>query len=86
MFVLCCAASGLATDRSPVQGVLPSVKNHYGTEKEAWALNGLEEPLEKKVCNDGTLVQLLCFWTFSIVLSLSKNTVLFILQNTTIPG
>jgi hypothetical protein len=25
------------------------VKNDYGTEKEVWALNGLEEPLEKKV-------------------------------------
>jgi hypothetical protein len=28
-------------------------------------------------------LQLLCFWTLSIVLSLSKNTVLFIFQNTT---
>jgi hypothetical protein len=26
------------------------VKNDYGTKKEAWALNGLEEPLKK---NDG---------------------------------
>jgi hypothetical protein len=26
------------------------VKNYYGTEEEAWALNGLEEPLEKKCC------------------------------------
>jgi hypothetical protein len=25
------------------------VKNDYGTEYEAWALNGLEEPLKKKV-------------------------------------
>jgi hypothetical protein len=24
------------------------VKNDYGTEKEAWVLNGLEEPLKKK--------------------------------------
>jgi hypothetical protein len=24
------------------------VKNDYGTEKEAWALNGLEEPLKRK--------------------------------------
>jgi hypothetical protein len=23
------------------------VKNDYGTEKETWALNGLEEPLKK---------------------------------------
>jgi hypothetical protein len=23
------------------------VKNDYGTEEEAWALNGLEEPLKK---------------------------------------
>jgi hypothetical protein len=28
-------------------------------------------------------VQVLCFWTLSIVLSLPKNTVLFIFQNTT---
>jgi hypothetical protein len=26
-----------------------------------------------KVCDDGTLAQILCFWTLSIVLSLSKN-------------
>jgi hypothetical protein len=25
------------------------VKNDYGTEKEAWALNGLEEPLKNKL-------------------------------------
>jgi hypothetical protein len=43
-FILC---SGLATGWSLAQGVLPSVKNDYGTE-EAWALNGLEEPLKKK--------------------------------------
>jgi hypothetical protein len=36
-----------------------------------------------KVCDDGTLVKILCFWTLSIVLSLSKSTVLFIFQNTT---
>jgi hypothetical protein len=36
-----------------------------------------------KVCDNGTLIQILCFWALSIVLSLSKNTVLFILQNTT---
>jgi hypothetical protein len=29
------------------------VKNNYGTEKEAWALNGLEELLKKKrICVD----------------------------------
>jgi hypothetical protein len=27
------------------------VKNDYGTEYEAWALNGLEEQLKKKVYN-----------------------------------
>jgi hypothetical protein len=27
------------------------VKNDYGTEKEALALNGLEEPLKKKNCS-----------------------------------
>jgi hypothetical protein len=31
-----------------------------------------------KVCDDGALVKILCFWILSIVLSLSKNTVLFI--------
>jgi hypothetical protein len=46
-FILC-LGSGLATGCSLVQGVLPSVKNDYGTEQEAWALNGLEEPLKKK--------------------------------------
>jgi hypothetical protein len=25
------------------------VKNDYGTEKEVWALNGLEEPLKKEM-------------------------------------
>jgi predicted PurR-regulated permease PerM len=39
--------SGLATGWSLVQEVLPSVKNDYGTEYEAWALNALEEPLKK---------------------------------------
>jgi hypothetical protein len=33
-----------------------------------------------KVYNDGTLVQILCFWILSIVLSLSKNIGLFILK------
>jgi hypothetical protein len=28
------------------------VKNYYGTQYEAWALNGLEEPLEKKKPQD----------------------------------
>jgi type II secretory pathway component PulK len=41
--------SGLATSWSLVQGVLPSVKNDYGAEQEAWTLNGLEEPLKKKL-------------------------------------
>jgi hypothetical protein len=26
-----------------------------------------------KVCDNGTLIQVLCFWTLSIILSLSKN-------------
>jgi hypothetical protein len=30
-----------------------------------------------------TVIQILCFWTLSIVFSLSKNAVLFIFQNTT---
>jgi hypothetical protein len=32
------------------------VKNDYGTEKEAWDLKGLEEPLKKK-CQDITLAK-----------------------------
>jgi hypothetical protein len=31
-----------------VQGVLPSVKNYYGTEEEYRTMNVLEEPLKKK--------------------------------------
>jgi hypothetical protein len=31
------------------------VKNGYGTEQEAWALNGLEEPLEEKGLDDWLL-------------------------------
>jgi hypothetical protein len=31
-----------------------------------------------KVCDDATLVQILCFWTLSIVQSVPKNIVLFI--------
>jgi hypothetical protein len=44
--VVLCLGSGLATGGSLVQGVLPSVKNDYGTELEAWALNELEQPLK----------------------------------------
>jgi hypothetical protein len=47
--VILSLGSGLATGWSLAQGVLPSVKNDYGTEYEAWALNGLQEPLEKKI-------------------------------------
>jgi hypothetical protein len=43
-----CLDRGLKTGRSLAQGVLPSVKNDYGNEQEARALNGLEEPLKKK--------------------------------------
>jgi hypothetical protein len=46
--VVPCVGSGLATGWFLVQGVLPSVKNDYETEKEARTLNGLEEPLKKK--------------------------------------
>jgi hypothetical protein len=45
-FILC-LGRGLATGLSLVQGVVPTVKNDYGTEYEAWALNGLEEQLKK---------------------------------------
>jgi hypothetical protein len=50
LFCVCvdlCLGSGLATGWSLVQGVLPSVKNDYGTEQEAWDLNGLEGSLKK---------------------------------------
>jgi hypothetical protein len=36
--------NGLAMGWSLVRGILPSVKNDYGTEQETRALNGLEEP------------------------------------------
>jgi hypothetical protein len=42
--VVLCLGRGLVTGWSLAQRVLPSVKNDYGTEKEARALNGLEEP------------------------------------------
>jgi hypothetical protein len=31
-----------------------------------------------QICDDGTLIQILCFWALSIVLFLYKNTFLFI--------
>jgi hypothetical protein len=43
-----CLGRGLAISWLLAQGVLPSVKNDYGTKLEAWALNGLEEPLKEK--------------------------------------
>jgi hypothetical protein len=43
--VVLCLGSGLAMD-SLVQGVPPTVNNDFGTEKVAWALNGLDEPLK----------------------------------------
>jgi hypothetical protein len=47
-FILC-LGSGLATGLSLVQRS-PTVceRNDYGTDTDAWALNGLEEPLKKK--------------------------------------
>jgi hypothetical protein len=48
VYVVLCLGSGLATGWSLVQGVLPPVKNDYGSEEEAWVLNGLEEPSKKK--------------------------------------
>jgi hypothetical protein len=48
VFILC-LGSDFATGWSLVQGVLPSVKNDYGTEQEAWALNGLEEPFKNYI-------------------------------------
>jgi hypothetical protein len=39
-------------------------KRHFNTIKGLQAL---------QVCDDGTLVKILCFWTLSIVLSLSKT-------------
>jgi hypothetical protein len=45
-----------------------------------WPLNSVQD---LKDCDDGILVRILCFWTLSIVLSLSKHTFLFVFQNTT---
>jgi hypothetical protein len=52
--VVLCFGRGLAAVWSLIQGVLPSVKNDYGTEQEAQALNGLEEQLKKKRFNNET--------------------------------
>jgi hypothetical protein len=49
--VVLCLGRSLATSWSLVQGVVPSVKNDYGIEWEAWALNGLEEPFIKTVAS-----------------------------------
>jgi hypothetical protein len=49
LFCVCvvpCLGSGLTTNLSLVQGVLPSVKNDYKTE-EARVVNGLEEQPKK---------------------------------------
>jgi hypothetical protein len=51
------------------------------SKKPAWSRQQELVSQDLKFCEDGTLVQTLCFWTLSIVLSLSKNAVLFILQN-----
>jgi hypothetical protein len=45
--------------------------------------NSIETHIRLKACDDGTLVQIFCCWTLSVILSLSKNTVLLIFQNTT---
>jgi hypothetical protein len=42
--VVVCVGTGLATDWSRVQGVLPSVKKDYGTEEEARAQQKAVEP------------------------------------------
>jgi hypothetical protein len=44
-------------------------------------LLGSSKKSDLKVRDDGTLVQILCFWTSSIILSLFKNTILFMFQN-----
>jgi hypothetical protein len=44
---------------------------------------GLQLQKDLEICDSGTLVQILCFWTLSIILFLSENTVVFIFQNTT---
>jgi hypothetical protein len=55
--VVLCLGRGLVTGWSLAQGVLPSVKNDYGTKEEARALNGLEEPPKKSYTDMG------CPWT-----------------------
>jgi hypothetical protein len=65
LFYVCvflCLGSCLATGWSLVQGVLPSVKNDYGTEREAWALKGLEEPLKNNIYSMPKL-----YWGFDSV-------------------
>jgi hypothetical protein len=44
--------------------------------------DNLEHLYDLKVRDDGTLAQVLRFWTLSIILFLSKNIALFIFQNT----
>jgi hypothetical protein len=45
VYIVLYLGGGLTTSWSLTQGVLPPVKNDYGTEQEVRALNGLEEPL-----------------------------------------
>jgi hypothetical protein len=49
-------------------------KQHYGRLSQCYMENRKEHKIIRlKVCDDGTLVQILCFWTVSIVLSSSKK-------------
>jgi hypothetical protein len=76
VYVVLCLDSGLATGYSLVQGVLPSVKNYYGTESEAWALNGLEEPLKKMQVMEMSLfiAQVVRCWPVTDELALEQVT------------
>jgi hypothetical protein len=56
------------------------------TEKELYFANSelrvkfVQHKYDLKVCDDGTLVQMLNLWTLSIALFLYKNATLFILR------
>jgi hypothetical protein len=52
------------------------MKRHNSETVENWQ--------DLKVCGYGTLVQILCSWTLSIILSLCKNIGLFIFQNSNV--
>jgi hypothetical protein len=59
------------------------ISNLFPKEAEDLVRYGAVIRYDLNVCDDGTLVQIVRFWTLSIVLSLSRIVVLFSFQNTT---